>query len=53
MQDTSPARKPRDNEPVPGRVADGDTSEAVTWYEKGGEPPADDALIALIPLPEL
>lgn len=54
MQDTSPAaRTPRDDEPVPGRVADGDTSAAVTWYEDGGDPPVDEPLIALIPLPDL
>ena len=54
MQDTSPAaRTPRDDEPVPGRVADDDTSAAVTWYEESGDPPADEPLIALIPLPDL
>ncbi len=55
MQDTSPAaRTPRDGEPAPGRVADGaDTCAAVTWYEEGGDQPADEPLIALIPLPDL
>jgi hypothetical protein len=54
MQDTSPAAKtPRDNEPVPGRVADGDTCAAVTWYEECADPPADEPLLALIPLPDL
>jgi hypothetical protein len=66
MQDTSPAaRTPRDDEPVPGRVADGDSagglgdrspddsSAAVTWFEESVDPPADEPLIALIPLPDL
>lgn len=54
MQDTSPAaRTPRDDEPVPGRVADGDMCAAVTWYEEGGGQPTDEPLIALIPLPDL
>ncbi len=45
MQDTSPAaRTPRDDEPVPGRVADGDTCAAVTWYEESVDPPAADPL---------
>lgn len=50
MQDTSPAaRTPRDDEPVPGRVADGDTCAAVTWYEESGVPPVDEPLITLNP----
>jgi hypothetical protein len=52
MQDTSPAaRQPRD-EPVPGRVADGETRAAVTWFEDWGDQPVDEPLIALIPLPD-
>ncbi|MFI7680622.1 hypothetical protein [Actinophytocola sp. NPDC049390] len=58
MQDTSPAaRTPRDDEPAPGRVGGGDawddTCAAVTWYEEGDDQPADEPLIALIPLPDL
>ena len=58
MQDTSPAaRTPRDDEPVPGRVGGDDTCDdtcaAVTWYEEGGDPPVDEPLLALIPLPDL
>jgi hypothetical protein len=52
MQDTSPAaRTPRDDEPARGGD-DGD-SRAATWYEKDGGTPADEPLIALLPLPDL
>lgn len=47
MQDTSPAaRQPRDEEAPRGSRA------AETWFENGAEPPPDDPLIALLPLPE-
>jgi hypothetical protein len=53
MQDTSPAaRTPRDDEPVPGRVADDEVCWAVTWFEDVDRP-VDEPLIALIPLPDL
>jgi hypothetical protein len=44
MQDTSPAKKPRD-EPKPGRAAR-------TWFEEVGDQPVDEPVIALILLPD-
>jgi hypothetical protein len=47
MQDTSPAEsQPRDPEAPRGSRA------AETWFENGADEPADEPLIALLPLPE-
>ncbi len=50
MQDTSPAASQPRDEPNPGHVADEQVS---TWFDACPRPPADEPLIALIPVPDL
>jgi hypothetical protein len=50
MQDTSPAASQPRDEPVPGHGADEQVS---TWFDACAQPPADEPLIALIPVPDL